>query len=172
VARVALSQRPIGRRMVAESLPVDAAAAPGGGRGRRETGRTLYRRALDMMRRKRNREALAAVRQALKLDRDRPEYLALCAWLLHLEQGAPAMREAMELVERAVRRAPRNTRALYYKGLLLERSDRGEEAQRCYGRVLELDPDDLDAARRLRLLGMRAGRQPQTRGLFARLRER
>jgi cytochrome c-type biogenesis protein CcmH/NrfG len=158
--------------MVAEAPPADAGAESAPRRGRRVTGRSLYRRALDMMRRKRNREALAAVRQALTLDRDRPEYLALCAWLLHLEVGEPAMREAMELVERAVRRGPRNTRALYYKGLLLERSDRSEEAQRCYGRVLELDPDDLDAARRLRLLNMRAGRQPETRGLFARLRDR
>ncbi|HTQ04813.1 MAG TPA: DnaJ domain-containing protein [Polyangiaceae bacterium] len=100
------------------------------------------------------------LRQALERDPERPEALALHAWLSVLEPNADIGRVSLAL-SRARRAAPNSPRVHYYAGLVLKRLGRHGSALRSFRSVLEREPRNIDAAREVRLYEMNLRNSPR-----------
>ncbi len=146
-------------RQVMSAALADAARASAKGDPRPRVG-TLRRKAEDLVRRRRLPDALRVMREALALDRHDGESLAYCAWLLH--QSSPDKRqESLKLLARAQRYGGRSARVHYYCGMVLKAEGEQARAAESFERALDLDPDDLESARELRLQSLReSGRRP------------
>ncbi len=136
---------------------------------------TCYQKAQILARREKLEEALTMVRKAIALDSSRAEYLALCAWLTHLTQDAPGT--ASVTVERMLRDAlildGRCERAHHYQALILKRVGQPERALQHFRAALQIDPNNLEAQRELRIADMRqqqaqrSDAQPLLKRLFS-----
>jgi tetratricopeptide (TPR) repeat protein len=105
-------------------------------------------------------QAEALCRKATKLDATQPDYLALLAWLISLKrdnQAPEKIAECIQMLDRAVQLSDRCERAYLYRGMLYKRVNRHESAMRDFRRVVELNPQNIDAAREVRLHNMRGG---------------
>ncbi|MGD8861361.1 MAG: hypothetical protein PVI30_15235 [Myxococcales bacterium] len=111
-----------------------------------------YRRARALLQHGSKREALRAAHRAMGLRRDDAEYAALCGYLIFLSDGwsSFAAEESLRVLDRALSLDAGCVNAQFYKGLVLEQSDRLREAMAAFERTLDLDPDHLEAARHLR----------------------
>jgi cytochrome c-type biogenesis protein CcmH/NrfG len=112
------------------------------------------------MQRNKPREALEMVREAIALDPEQPEYLALCAWLTHQSEGnPPTISPTVEqLLMEALEHGPECERAHHYAGLLFKRAGRLDDALQHFAHALSLDPTNVEAERELRLERMRRDR--------------
>lgn len=111
-------------------------------------------------------------RQACELDTGNAEYLALHAWL-RAQLGELANPElAAQIVaalDRAVLKDRESVAIRFYRGQVLNRLGREDDAVREFRFVLRRDPGNVDAARELRLHEMRK-REPQKKpSLLAKL---
>jgi Flp pilus assembly protein TadD len=101
------------------------------------------------------------------------DYHALHAWILHLTNPtAPApLDEMLRSLDRALKSNPRHERAHYYKGVVLKRLKRDNEAVRHFRVAAELNPHNVDAAREVRLATMRRDSKPPpaSQGVLSRL---
>lgn len=95
-------------------------------------------------------------------DPDQPEYDALHAWIqarrVHTANGdlAPYVKR----LEGAVKRQTNNVRIHYYRACVLKLAGKNGEALREFRHVAELDPNNVEAAREIRLHEMRRHSQP------------
>lgn len=82
--------------------------------------------------------------------RDEPalESAALGAWMRAVDDPA-CRRKALKIVERACDSFPNNPRILFYLGCLLALNQRHEEAEATMRRVLDFDPEHIEAQREL-----------------------
>jgi curved DNA-binding protein CbpA len=106
--------------------------------------------------------AMQHLQSALNKNPDEPDYLALYAWLLHLQnpgEGAPTD-EMLRALNRALGNNPRHERAHYYLGVVLKRLQRDAAALKHFRSAVELNPYNVDAARELRIANMRRGSKP------------
>ncbi len=110
--------------------------------------------------------AEAEARFALDTEPGQAEYVALCAWIEALKPGADASQITLEL-KRALRLAENNVKVHYYRGLALQHLGRHEYALREFRTVLELEPQNLDAARQVRVYEMRLEKSPKGRPSLA-----
>ena len=97
-------------------------------------------------------------RRAIELDPDQADYYALLAWILfeqHPGDGAP-LDEMLALVDKAITMHDKHPRAHYYRGAVLRRIGREDDAIRAFQRAVEFNPKHVDALREVRLAGMRA----------------
>lgn len=122
------------------------------------------------------REYAAALREAsaaLKLGAGNADCQAVYAWALYQHNGGGnrVHPRVWDHLEHALKRDPLCDRAHLYKGLLLKRVGRFEEAHWHFRRVLQLDHSNLEAAREVRLHEMRR-RHTQPSGLVRRLLDR
>lgn len=111
-------------------------------------------------------------RQACEQDTGNAEYLALHAWL-RAQLGELANPEhAAQIVaalDRAVLKDRESVAIRFYRGQVLNRLGREDDAVREFRFVLRRDPGNVDAARELRLYEMRK-REPQKKpSLLAKL---
>ncbi|MCS6800199.1 MAG: DnaJ domain-containing protein, partial [Myxococcota bacterium] len=127
-----------------------------------------------LLRRRAWDEALALLDGIRAVAPDEAEYLAAEAWARF--QKAPTdeavARRALDLLDAALKRSPKLAVAHHRRGCVLERLGREAEAIEAFRRAAELDPHDLDAARRVRLAEMRASRtagKPAAGGLISKL---
>ncbi|HEX3772324.1 MAG TPA: DnaJ domain-containing protein [Polyangiaceae bacterium] len=105
-------------------------------------------------------QAEALCRKAAKLDSSQPDYQALLAWLISLKRESQApekLVECIQMLDRAIQLSDRCERAYLYRGMLYKRVNRNESAMRDFRRVVELNPQNIDAAREVRLHNMRGG---------------
>jgi tetratricopeptide (TPR) repeat protein len=122
------------------------------------------------------REYAAALHEAnlaLKLGAGNADCQAIYAWALYQHNGAGnrVHPRVWDHLEHALKRDPLCDRAHLYKGQLLKRAGRFEEAHWHFRRVLQLDHNNLEAAREVRLHEMRR-RHTQSSGLVRRLLDR
>jgi curved DNA-binding protein CbpA len=103
--------------------------------------------------------------RAVEADPDQPEYRALLLWIRALRRGdPPELREGqasahfddlIQGLDDILVKEPEFERALYYRGVLLKRSGRGEKAIRDFRLAAQLNPKNIDAVREVRLYEMR-----------------
>ena len=108
-------------------------------------------------------EQLAA--RAVSADPDEPEYLTLLVWIRAMRRGdPPELREGqtsthyddlIHALDGVLTKEKEYERALYYRGVLLKRSGRGDKALRDFRLAAQLNPKNLDAVREVRLFEMR-----------------
>lgn len=109
----------------------------------------LKRRELD--------EALSLVEECLAINDEEPDYHAARGWILFQKApaGAKDHAEALAAIERALATTPNHDRALYYKGMVLDRMGKSGEATACFRRAAELNPKNIEAVRMVRIADMR-----------------
>ncbi|MGD8861383.1 MAG: hypothetical protein PVI30_15345 [Myxococcales bacterium] len=101
--------------------------------------------------------ALFAARDAVRRGPVGAAQQALLGWIMyqHAGGGEVAPRNAMRLLDSALRRDPCCEQALYYKGLILKRTGHPDAALSLLQRLLLTSPEHMAAQREVRLLRMR-----------------
>lgn len=116
-----------------------------------------FRKVEVLVRRRELNEALALLDRVLSMHAEDPDYHAMRAWIVFQQslndEGMRAV--ALASIERALALSPTHDKALYYKGLVLQRAGKDAEAAECFRRAAELNPKNIDAARMVRLARMR-----------------
>ena len=116
-----------------------------------------YQKAEVLVKRREYAKAMPLLQSALNKNPGESDYLALYAWVLHLQnptEPAP-IDEMLRILERALNENPRSERAHYYRGVILKRAKRDQEALRHFRAAAEINPHNVDAARELRIANMR-----------------
>jgi tetratricopeptide (TPR) repeat protein len=151
---------------------VKAVAAGGGTRASERMMRDVLESAMEfqkaevLMRRRDYSQAMQLLRSAMNKNPDESDYLALYAWILHLQNqsdNAP-FDDMLRSLDRALRSNPRNERAHYYKGTILKRMKRDNEAIRHFKHAMDINPRNVDAAREVRIAEMRKDSKPPPGG--------
>jgi tetratricopeptide (TPR) repeat protein len=145
-----------------------AVAAGGGTRASERMMREVlesameYQKAEVLMRRRDYPQAMNLLRSAMNRNPDESDYQALYAWLLHLmnpNEPAP-FDDMLRALDRALKANPRNERAHFYKGTILKRMKRDNEAIRHFKQAVDINPRNVDAAREVRIADMRKDSKP------------
>jgi len=147
VPAMPVSDRPLGSapRPSAAPLPLEALDTEG-----------KLKRAEQLSQRKRHADAARILEGLLAEDDTNPDVHAARAWVLYQQlSGQASMRVVHDAAARALRLDATHPRALYVRGLAYKRDGREAEARASFRRVLETDPDHLEARRELRLARMR-----------------
>jgi tetratricopeptide (TPR) repeat protein len=99
-------------------------------------------------------------RRALAGDATQADYLAMLAWLISLkpenqppEKTVPSIR----MLDKAIAMSDQCERAFFWRGMLYKRIHKVEAAYRDFREAVELNPDNIDAIREMRLHNMRSG---------------
>jgi tetratricopeptide (TPR) repeat protein len=106
-------------------------------------------------------QAEAFCRKAIEADPTQPDYLAVLGWLTALKpenQSVDKMRDALQMLDRAIGMSAKCDKAYFWRAQLYKRMGKPDAALRDFRRVIELNPRNIDAARELRLHWMRGGR--------------
>jgi curved DNA-binding protein CbpA len=104
--------------------------------------------------------------KALKSDPSQADYHALLAWLLALKpdhQSPAKTRESIRMLDRAVALNERCEKAYYWRGVLHKRLGEVHSSVRDFKRAADLNPDNIDALREVRLFNMRGGSSGENR---------
>jgi curved DNA-binding protein CbpA len=158
-------------------LAYDRAVADGGGTRAAER---MMRNVLDstlefqkaevLMKRRDFSQAMQHVRAALNKSPDESDYHALYGWLLHLmnpSESAP-FDEILSALDRAIKGNPNSERTHYYRGVVLKRLKRDQEALQHFRAAMNINPRNVDASREVRLATMRRESKPPP-GLLSKL---
>ncbi|MBK7396143.1 MAG: DnaJ domain-containing protein [Myxococcales bacterium] len=117
---------------------------------------TDFQKAEIMLKRHDNEAALRYAQAAAEADPTQAEYLALYGWLVSMKTDKVAVQKGKDMLDRAVSMDPDSDRALYYRGTVLKRLGKLDEAVRDFRRAADLNEKNLDAVREVRLHEMRA----------------
>jgi tetratricopeptide (TPR) repeat protein len=151
---------------------VKAVQAGGGTRASEQMMRDVlesameYQKAEVLIRRRDYSGAMNLLRSALNKNPDESDVNALYAWLLHLmnaHDDAP-FDDMLRALDRSLRNNPRNERAHFYKGTILKRMKRDNEALKHFRHAVDINPRNVDAAREVRIAGMRKDSKPPPGG--------
>jgi len=161
----------------ATTNPAQRSSTPPGqsGRPERPDPEACFARAERLLRQREYAAALAAANEALRLGGDRAEHEALYGWLLCLQGGGTELRvhpRAMAHLDRALRHDPLCERANHYKGMVLKRLGRFDEAHQYFLRAMQVNRDNVEAAREVRLYDMRKRNQHSRPSLVDKLFKR
>ncbi len=116
----------------------------------------LFQKSLVFLKREQYDKAQALIDRARSLNPDEGEYLAVWAHLQQLTRPNDANTEdLMDALRRALETNPKSERANLYLAQMLKRVGRESEAKLCFGKVIEVNPHNIEAARELRLIEMR-----------------
>ncbi|MBN2714459.1 MAG: DnaJ domain-containing protein [Deltaproteobacteria bacterium] len=115
----------------------------------------MYQKAQVLMRLNKNAEALELIEQACRNCPEEGEYLATRAYL-KMTIGDKVTGEMLSIFRSAIERNPKSERCHYYYALALKKDDRINEARQQFKKVVEMNPRNIDAAREIRLMEMRA----------------
>jgi cytochrome c-type biogenesis protein CcmH/NrfG len=116
-------------------------------------------------------QAEVLAKQACELDPDPAEYSAFYAWVIAKsgQRAADANYDDLrELLSKAVRLQKDNPRIRLYRAFVLKASGQLAEAMREYRAVIELEPNNVEAAREVRLHRMRAETPGASEGILSR----
>lgn len=117
------------------------------------------RRAEQYVARNNIKDAERIVDDLIASDPQNADFHAMRAFVLyHQFVGDRPSRPLVEAVERALRLNEEHGRALFVKGLILNRMGKRNDAIRYFQRALDADPRNIDAERELRLARMRRDR--------------
>lgn len=121
-----------------------------------------------------------SARIAHEADPDQPEYLTVLAWAQAQLLGPPPSsgigaksqhyEEQIGMLTDVIEREPEYERALFYRAKLHREGGAEKAAMRDFKKVVVLNPDNVDAAREVRIDKMRKGQLPKKKkgwgGLF------
>lgn len=119
-----------------------------------------YERVLVMTRKHQYDEALESLKRILHVTKDEPDYHAMYGWLLMQKfPQKPGVRapydEMLAAVETALELHRDHEKANLYKALILRRMGRSKEALDYFREVVRINPNNLEAAREVRIANMR-----------------
>jgi tetratricopeptide (TPR) repeat protein len=119
-----------------------------------------YQKGLARIKSKNYEDALSCFDRAVEFYPAEAEYLAWRGWALYLEapNAAGRLGEARECLLQARKLAPDNEKVYLFLGRLFRAEGRSANAEKMFQRVIQLDPDCVDAIRELRLIDMRRQR--------------
>jgi tetratricopeptide (TPR) repeat protein len=109
-------------------------------------------------------DALELLQKILTVTKDEPDYHAMHAWLLMNKfpgEGAPTGK-IMEALDRALELHQDHEKAHATKAKMLQRLGRHAEAMRHFKRVVAINPNNLEAAREVRVASMREEKQEKS----------
>lgn len=122
--------------------------------------------------RKQYAEAEPLVRKASRLEPANAEHLALHAWL-RMQNGELAVpglaAQIVAEIDRAAMKAPTSVTVRYQRAQVLKRLGRVDDAYKEFRFVARRDPENIDAAREVRIHQMRTRNQQKQSGVFSRL---
>ena len=130
-----------------------------------------FQKAEVLLKRRDFAQAMQHVRSALNKNPDEPDYHALYGWLLHLmnpSEPAP-LDEMLKSLDKAIKANPNSERTHYYRGVVLKRLKRDQEALSHFRAAAQINPRNVDAVREVRLASMRRESKPPPAGLFSKL---
>lgn len=134
---------------------------------------SLFQKALVFSRRDQLDKANDLVDRARMLCPDEGEYLALWAHIQgRLRPTAENVDELVDLLRKAAERCPNSERVLLSLAQMLKRTNRINEARTYFQKVLDMKPHNVEAARELRFIEMRFGKEEEAakkKGLFSKL---
>jgi len=116
-----------------------------------------YERVQVFVRKHQYDEALDVLSKILLVTKDEPDYHAMYGWVLmhkHPGNDAPVNR-IMEALDRAIELHESHEKAHVAKAKLLQRLGRPGDALRHYKKVVAINPNNVDAAREVRIASMR-----------------
>ena len=128
-----------------------------------------YERVLIYSRRHEYGAALTLLEEILRATPDEPDYQAMYAWLLmqlnpSVPDSNPPYTKMLDALDKALRLHPDHERAHLYKAQIHKAMGKTREALEGFKRVVEINPNNLDAAREVRIAQMRAeGHRPDTK---------
>jgi tetratricopeptide (TPR) repeat protein len=105
-------------------------------------------------------QAEALCRKASEADPTQADYLALLAWLVATKpesQSTEKTLECIKMFDRAVALNNRCEKGYFWRAMLFKRLGKTDLATKDFKRVVDLNPRNIDAAREVRLQGMRGG---------------
>jgi tetratricopeptide (TPR) repeat protein len=140
-------------------------------RALREQSDALWQRAESLAKRGEYEIALVTARAAIKLGNAEPEREALLGWLIYQHGGAGSRihPHVWKCMNHALQRDPLCEEALYFKAMLLLRTDKMDQAYAHLQRVLMLNPKHMEAQREVRIIEMRRTHERQQSGFLRRL---
>jgi len=136
------------------------------------SARTSFDAAREHVQRQQFEPAEKLARKACEADTGNAEYLALHAWLraqLGELQNPEQASQIMAALDRAALKERESVSIRFYRGQVLNRLGREEEALRDFRFVLRHEPSHVDAARELRLHQMRKRSSEKRPSLLAKL---
>jgi curved DNA-binding protein CbpA len=98
--------------------------------------------------------------RALAGDATQADYHAMHAWLISLKpenQSQEKIAQSIRVLDKAIAMSDQCERAFFWRGMLFKRIGRLEAAYRDFYNAVELNPDNIDALREMRLHNMRSG---------------
>ncbi|MBI5499487.1 MAG: DnaJ domain-containing protein [Deltaproteobacteria bacterium] len=120
-----------------------------------------YQLAVVLERQHKLEEAQKAADEALRVAPGQGEYDCMALWLKAARrQPRASVEDLVQPMMEAAAAATKHERAQMQAGRLLQRAGRTNEAVEFFRRVLQLNPQNVDAAREIRLAGMRTSRAP------------
>ena len=124
-----------------------------------------------MLRKKAHAEGVELFKEAVQLYPDEGEYHAYLGWALWLSdpQGEGRVELARKHLLRGAKLAPSSDKPYLFLGRLYKAEGKDAVAEKMFQKVIELDPDCVDAIRELRLIDMRRQR---SKGLVRRILRR
>jgi CheY-like chemotaxis protein len=124
-----------------------------------------------LLRARRFEEAHAQFAEAVETYPEEGEYLAYQGWAFYLvspdEHGR--ISKAVKMVQQGRKLAPDREKPYLFLGRLFKAADRPDTAERMFTRAIQLDPDQVEALRELRLMNMR---REKSRGIVKRILRR
>lgn len=112
-----------------------------------------FQKALILFKKHDYRPAKRNIEEAVKLNPENGDYIALKVWIGAMERGAKAeVGDLVQDMEKALLLSPRSDMANFFMGLLLKRANRLADAVDYFEKTIEINPHHVDAQRELRLL--------------------
>lgn len=136
------------------------------------TAATTFEAARIQLRRGAIEEAFVLAERACSAEPQQPQYRALHAWL-RVQRGelqpGPVADELLKTLTWAARQRRTDLEIRMYRGRVLQRLGRNEEAIREFSVVASMDEKNLEAIREVRLHRAREESRAATSGMFAKL---
>ncbi len=143
------------------------------------TAEFVFQKALVHLRKKNFPEALRGFQEAVKLNPKEGEHVAYVAWTLFTDPKSDTSKMLPKLKERllkAINLSPNSPTCHHFLGEIYLGMGEDRRAFTCFNRVLEINPDHIDASRHIRIIRMRKEKDKKgkksTGGLFGRLKKK
>jgi curved DNA-binding protein CbpA len=135
----------------------------------------VFQKATVHLRKKNYPEALRGFQEAVKLNPKEGEHVGYVAWTLFTDPKSDTSKMLPKLKERllkAINLSPNSPTCHYFLGEIYLAMGEDRRAFTCFNRVLEINPDHIEASRHIRIIRMRKDKQKKEKkggGLFGRL---